>query len=69
MVEIFKTNVRGRRKAEQLVNLLSKYLPACKINFDLYDSDKVLRIEGKDIEAEQVPKILQKRGFICKIIK
>ncbi len=69
MVEIFKTNVRGKRKAEWLIEILSLYLPGCKINFDLYDSDKVLRIEGSNVPSDQIPKIMQERGFRCKLIK
>ena len=35
MVEVFKTNVQDKGQAERLVHLLSRYFPACSINFDL----------------------------------
>lgn len=49
MIEVFKTNVRTKKQAEVLLNLLSKTYPDAKINFDLSDRDKIVRLEGECI--------------------
>lgn len=46
IVEIFKTNVNDQPLANKIVSELKQFYPDCQINFDLEDSDKVLRIEG-----------------------
>jgi len=68
MVEVFKTNVQDKGQAEQLVHLLSRYFPACSINFDLDDCDKVLRIEGELLTLENLKMIVNENGFICEVL-
>lgn len=46
MTEIFKTNVQTEIEALLLTRLLGKIFSEAKINFDLEDCDKILRIEG-----------------------
>ena len=65
MVEVFKTDVQEPIQAKKLVTLLRKQIPNSKINFDLTDCDKVLRIEGRKIEAEKVAYLVQDNGFFC----
>jgi len=45
MVEIYKTDVNDARKANMLVQKLSDRFPYYKVNFDLHDDDKILRID------------------------
>jgi hypothetical protein len=47
MIEVFKTNVEEAVQAEKLVDILLDHFPDNKINFDLHDCDKILRVEGK----------------------
>ena len=47
-VEIFKTNVSNQQLANQIVGDLKQLYPYYRINFDLEDYDKVLRIEGNN---------------------
>ena len=49
MIEVFKTNVQEFSEAQKLVALLRKHFPNSKINFDLDDCDKVLRVEGNNL--------------------
>ena len=51
MVEVFKTNVQKKTQSKMLLCILSETFPSFKINFDLSGCDKVLRIEGDNIEA------------------
>ncbi len=65
MVEIFKTNVNEASQAEQLVSHLSGHLPGCRINVDLHDADKVLRVQGEQVNPEQVIMLAQSFGYEC----
>lgn len=70
MVEVFKTNVTDKNHATKLVELLHRKFPGCKINFDLDDCDKVLRIEGPDADlTEPVRLIINENGFICEVLE
>lgn len=68
MVEIFKTNVSDKNQAEQLIGILSQYFPACSINFDLDDCDKILRVEGDHSCFETIRMIVNENGFLCEAI-
>lgn len=68
MVEIFKTNIDGQQQAEVLLKLLSKTFPEFKINFDLEDCDKVLRIEGSDIVPEKIIDLLEANAHCCELL-
>lgn len=48
LVEVFKTNVEQETQAAKLLAALVDYFPAYKINFDLQDCDKILRVESRD---------------------
>jgi hypothetical protein len=69
MVAVFKTNVWDGRRAENLVEILCRHLPDCKINFDLDDCDKVLRIEGTHPPADRVKTIVKENGYWCEPLK
>lgn len=44
LVEVFKTNVQEETQAAELLVALGDYFPSYKINFDLQDCDKILRV-------------------------
>ena len=68
MVEVFKTNVREVSEADKLVSLLLQHFPGSKINFDLHDCDKILRVEGKDFLTETVMVVVKENGFTCDVL-
>ena len=68
MVEVFKTNVLHRERAEQLASILQSRFTFCKINFDLDDCDKILRVEGTQICVETIIEILNTRGLQCEVL-
>lgn len=68
MVEVFKTNVRESEDAKYLVSLLCHHLPSARINIDLDDCDKVLRVEGKAICSDLILKIVNENGFVCETL-
>ena len=65
MVEVYKTNVRHKRQARRLLDVLSKQFPMFSINFDLEDCDKILRVEGKNIPQEKIAKLVAENGYQC----
>lgn len=68
MVEVFKTNVQKKSQSKMLLGILSEAFPSFKINFDLSDCDKVLRVEGNNLEVLSVITLVKKYGFICEIL-
>jgi hypothetical protein len=51
-----------------LLCALSEAFPSSKINFDLLDCDKVLRVEGDNIEALSIMGLVKENGFRCEIL-
>ena len=69
MVEVFKTNVQETEQARELVTLLQQHFPHSKINFDLDDCDKVLRIEGNNFIRDKVMMFVKDYGFYCNVLE
>ena len=65
MVEVFKTNILKQKEAKHMLTILSKEFPSFKINFDLDDCDKILRVQGKDICNEKIVALINATGFQC----
>ena len=68
MIEVYKTNVQKKTESKLLLSVLSEAFPSFKINFDLSDRDKVLRVEGDYIEVLSIIRILKQHGFRCDIL-
>lgn len=68
MVEVFKTNVHKKAQSKMLLCILSEAFPSFKINFDLSDCDKVLRVEGDNMEASRIMILVKENGFKCEIL-
>ena len=69
MIEVFKTDVEEASHAKNLVALLLQQFPGSRINFDLHDCDKILRIEGEIFAVEKVMAVVKENGFTCKILE
>ncbi len=65
VVEVYKTNVQEISQANRLLALLHQHFPGSKINFDLEDCDKILRVEGKDFVPVKIKKLVEAHGFYC----
>ena len=68
MVEVFKTNVQKKTQSKMLLCILSEAFPSFKINFDLSDCDKVLRVEGDNMEALRIMMLVKEYGFNCDVL-
>jgi len=69
MVEVFKTNVRSTRVAKRIVQKLAEEFPKHKINFDLSDCDKILRIQGNNILERKIISIVTSLNYNCEILQ
>ncbi|MCW3465223.1 hypothetical protein [Chitinophaga nivalis] len=69
MVEVFKTNVGEVARAKELVILLQQHFPDSRINFDLEDRDRILRIEGPCCLPSAVVLLLEQQGVRCVVLE
>lgn len=65
IVEIFKTNVQKESDRDYVVAVIQNQFPDYKINFDLEDCDKILRIEGVDLQCDSVIDYVSRLGYAC----
>ena len=69
MVEAFITDVQKKTQSKMLIHVLSETFPSCSINIDFSDRDKVLRIEGENIETSAIMILVNEHGFRCDILQ
>ena len=69
MVEVFKNNVRSTRKAKLIIQKLAEEFPNHKINFDLSDCDRILRVQGNDILERKIISIVTSLNHDCEILQ
>jgi len=68
MVEVFKTNIESVDEAGRIKELLMDHLPHCRINIDLEDRDKVLRIEGS-VSVDEVIAMIEHHNYQCQVLE
>ncbi len=56
------------KEARMLLNTLIEYFPGHKINFDLSDCDKILRIEGENVCPQKIIEVLNAGNYQCMIL-
>lgn len=69
MVEVFKTNMPDCKQAERMLALLVLHFRESRINFDMHDCDKVLRVEAGHIIPEKVIEIMNSQGYQCTVLE
>jgi hypothetical protein len=68
MVEVFKTNVQKKDETITIIQKLHEYCPQGKINFDLEDCDKILRVEDVYVPKVKIVLLLNAYGYHCEIL-
>lgn len=70
MVEVFKTDVQETERAERITTLLLERFPEYKINFDLGDCEKILRVENRmgEVECCEITKIVESFEYKIEVI-
>ena len=67
IVKVFKTDVQDPFSALFVIQVLQEALSHCRINFDLDDCDRVLRVESHigSIEETQIQLLVARCGHYC----
>ncbi len=65
IVEIFKTNVQKESERDYVIAIIQTQFPDYKINFDLEDCDKILRVEGMDLQCDNIMDYMHCLGYTC----
>ncbi|MBL7930545.1 MAG: hypothetical protein JNL60_01500 [Bacteroidia bacterium] len=65
MVNVYKTNITHKNQALAMLGSLHQQFPGRSFNFDLEDCDKILRVEGVNVNSEEIIKTLNLQGFCC----
>lgn len=68
MVEVFKTDVADSSQSQLLEYVLSGEFSDYKVNFDLSDCDKILRIESTKINVGKVLSVVNRLGYQCQVL-
>ncbi|PZR28979.1 MAG: hypothetical protein DI535_04520 [Citrobacter freundii] len=70
MIEVFKTNVSDLVFADILVDQIQRQYMGYKANFDLDDTDKILRIQCAvgNVHADPVIVLLKRFGFTAEVL-
>jgi hypothetical protein len=70
MIEIFRTNIDGRYNADRMLWRLHKLFPQYRVNFDLDDCDRILRVQSPGaIEVEPIMSLFSQAGFACSVLE
>ncbi len=67
IVKVFKTDVQDQLVARQIVLFLKQTFSYWRINFDLDDCDRILRIESQQgaVEEGEVQLLIARYGHRC----
>ncbi|HAO45500.1 MAG TPA: hypothetical protein PLZ45_10945 [Ferruginibacter sp.] len=69
MIEVFKTNVQTKTQARRILEILEKGFSEARINFDLADCDKILRVDGiTEAGSRVIVNDLHRLGFSCEVL-
>ncbi|MBK6265160.1 hypothetical protein JKA74_08930 [Marivirga sp. S37H4] len=70
MVEVFKTNVIDPEQADLVIREICNLFPHYKVNFDMEDCDKILRVETDQvfIDADEVIRLLAISGVQSEVL-
>lgn len=69
MVEVFRTNIAESVEAGRIIALLQQAFPGSRVNIDLHDCDKVLRLEGVGLRVPAVIQLVEEQGFWCSLLE
>jgi hypothetical protein len=68
-IEVFKTNVADPERAKWLADQIERNFANCRVNFDLDDCDRILRVAFEDdIQADLLIDLLNNVGFMAEVL-
>ena len=69
MIEVFKTNVELEEHAHRIMASLIQAFSSLKINFDLDDCDKILRVQGHEFSVDHIRETIHALGYTCELLE
>lgn len=76
MIEIFITDIQNKAQSDIILSALKNNTSDLKFCFDFNETEfpfpcghTILRVEGKEIDADKICTTLKKCGFQCKILE
>lgn len=68
-VEVFKTNVTDSEHAKWLVDQIERNFTNCKVNFDMDDCDRILRVvfDG-ELQCDLLIDLLKNAGYAAEVL-
>lgn len=68
-VQVFRTNVADPERAKWLMDQIQRSLTSCKVNFDLDDCDRILRVVCEEnIQSDVLIDLLKDAGCIAEVL-
>jgi hypothetical protein len=68
-IEVFKTNVADPERAKRLADQIERNFTNCKVNFDLDDCDRILRVVFEEqIQSDLLIDLLQEAGCKAEVL-
>ena len=66
-VQVFKTDVQDQKDAKRIILFLHQNYSHCKVNFDLDDCDRILRIESRlgPVKETAIQLVVAGYGYDC----
>lgn len=69
MIEVFKTNVNSTQQAAACIELIRHTYKFCRVNFDLDDCDKILRVQSCFIiRPESIIALIKQLGVQAEVL-
>lgn len=70
IVEVYKTNVQDQKQGNRIIYFLHRNFPWYNANFDLDDTDKILRIESyqQKINNENIISLVKQFGCNAEVL-
>lgn len=69
-ISVFTTNIGYVKDVATVIEALNKVYPEFKVNVDMEDCDRILRVESQNeiIDAIEIIKIVKEKGFECGVL-
>ena len=64
MISIFKTNIISEQELAEISPMLN-VLDKCLWTIDLFDCDRILRVDSLFDQSEKIISMLAEKGFLC----
>jgi hypothetical protein len=65
MISIFKTNVSTNHDLKKLKPYLNSLMEDLKWTIDLFDSDRILRVDSSMNKNREITSVVNSLGFVC----